>query len=146
MRGRAPSRAQVISARMHHHPLLGRLGHSYGQVLCLELGPFIVMQSLLSLADLGTRPGPYSQTLVSSGHAELDRLLGGGLPLGSLTLILEDGTSRHHATLLRYFLAEGAACGQVRCGAGQITAKSVPTGQVRQAQTRQPWLCAHATD
>ncbi len=64
-------------------------------------------------ADLGTRPGLHGQTLVSSGHAELDKILGGGLPLGSLLLILEDGSSRHHATLLRYFLAEGAACGQV---------------------------------
>ncbi len=68
-------------------------------------------------ADPGTRPGLYGQTLVSSGHPDLDRLLGGGLPLGSLQLLLEDGWSGHHATLLRYFLAEGAACGQVggRC-------------------------------
>lgn len=64
-------------------------------------------------ADPGTRPGLHGQTLVSSGHADLDRLLGGGLPLGSLLLLLEDGWSGHHATLLRYFLAEGAACGQV---------------------------------
>ncbi|KAL4434654.1 hypothetical protein ABPG77_002777 [Micractinium sp. CCAP 211/92] len=63
-------------------------------------------------ADPGTRPGLYGQTLVSSGHPDLDRLLGGGLPLGSLQLLLEDGWSGHHATLLRYFLAEGAACGQ----------------------------------
>lgn len=65
------------------------------------------------LADPGTRPGLYGQTLISSGHAELDKILGGGLPLGSLLLLLEDGSSRHHATLLRYFLGEGAACGQV---------------------------------
>jgi elongator complex protein 4 len=42
----------------------------------------------------------------------MDRLLGGGLPLGSLTLILEDGWSQHHVTLLRYFLGEGTACNQ----------------------------------
>ena len=73
-------------------------------------------------ADLGTRPGLHGQVLVSSGHAELDRLLGGGLPLGSLTLLLEDGSSGHHATLLRYFLGEGAACGQVlwEAGGGQL--------------------------
>lgn len=65
-------------------------------------------------ADTGTRPGLHGQTLLSSGHPDLDRLLGGGLPLGSLLLLLEDGWSQHHATLLRYFLAEGAACGQVR--------------------------------
>lgn len=51
--------------------------------------------------------------MISSGHPDLDRLLGGGLPLGSLLLLLEDSWSGHHATLLRYFLAEGAACGQV---------------------------------
>lgn len=51
---------------------------------------------------------------MSTGLADLDRLLGGGLPLGSLTLILEDEWSQHHATLLKYFLAEGAACGHVR--------------------------------
>ena len=65
-------------------------------------------------ADPGTRPGMHGQTLLSSGHADLDRLLGGGLPLGSLLLLLEDGWSGHHTTLLRYFRAEGAACGQVR--------------------------------
>ena len=42
----------------------------------------------------------------------MDRLLGGGLPLGALTLILEDGWSQHHLTLLRYFLGEGSACNQ----------------------------------
>jgi elongator complex protein 4 len=64
--------------------------------------------------DPGTRPGLHGQTLISSGHPDLDRLLGGGVPLGSLLLLLEDGWSGHHATLIRYFLAEGAACGQVR--------------------------------
>lgn len=66
-------------------------------------------------ADPGTRPGLHGQTLLSSGHPDLDRLLAGGLPLGSLLLLLEDGWSVHHATLLRNFLAEGAACGQVSC-------------------------------
>jgi elongator complex protein 4 len=64
-------------------------------------------------ADPGTRPGLHGQTLVSTGHPDLDRHLGGGLPLGSLLLLLEDGWSGHGTTLLRYFLAEGAACGQV---------------------------------
>lgn len=63
------------------------------------------------LAEQGTRPGPAGQTLVSSGHADVDRLLGGGLPLGSLTLILEDSWSQHHVTLVRYFLGEGTATG-----------------------------------
>lgn len=62
--------------------------------------------------EAGTRPGLAGQTLVSTGQADMDRLLGGGLPLGSLTLILEDGWSQHHVALLRYFLGEGAACNQ----------------------------------
>lgn len=60
---------------------------------------------------MGTRPAANGQTNVSTGHADLDRLLGGGVPLGSLTIILEDGWSHNHITLMRYFLAEGAACG-----------------------------------
>ena len=74
-----------------------------------------ICRLVLAGADLGTKPGLHGQTLVSSGHAELDKILGGGLPLGSLLLILEDGSSRHHASLLRYFLGEGVACGQVSC-------------------------------
>lgn len=78
-------------------------------------------------ADPGTRPGLHGQILVSSGHPDLDRLLGGGLPLGALLLVLDDGWSGHHATLLRYFLAEGAACGQVgrqAAGAGRAAAQT----------------------
>ena len=46
---------------------------------------------------------------MSTGLADLDKLLGGGIPLGTVTLLLEDSFSQHHATLLKYFLAEGAA-------------------------------------
>jgi hypothetical protein len=59
----------------------------------------------------GLRPGLQGQTLVSTGLADLDKILGGGLPLESVLLILDDGYTPHAATLLRYFLAEGAACG-----------------------------------
>lgn len=63
-------------------------------------------------ADPGTRAGLHSQTLISTGMADLDRLLGGGLPLGSILLVVEDGSTQNHAVLMRYFLAEGVACGQ----------------------------------
>lgn len=63
--------------------------------------------------DPRTKPGLQGQSLISSGLADLDALLGGGLPLGSITLILEDGYSRLHETFLQYFLAEGAASSQV---------------------------------
>lgn len=82
-------------------------------------------------AELGTRPGLSGQTLVSTGLADLDKLLGGGLPLGTVTLLLEDSYTQHHLTLLKYFLAEGAANSQaLQWTAGQgrhsSTAKTLP--------------------
>ena len=64
------------------------------------------------LAELGTRPGLSGQTLVSTGLADFDKLLGGGLPLGTVILLLEDIHTQNHSTLLKYFLAEGAANNQ----------------------------------
>lgn len=64
-----------------------------------------------AVRDPGTRPGLHGQTLLSMGLVDLDRLLGGGLPLGSLLLVLEDPHSQQHLNFMRYFLAEGAACG-----------------------------------
>lgn len=61
------------------------------------------------LAELGTRPGLSGQTLVSTGLADFDKLLGGGVPLGTVILLLEDNHTQNHSTLLKYFLAEGAA-------------------------------------
>ncbi|KAL6762994.1 Elongator complex protein 4 [Haematococcus lacustris] len=46
------------------------------------------------------------------GLVDLDKLLGGGLPLGTLTLIIEDKHSHQHSNLLRYFAAEGMATRQ----------------------------------
>lgn len=66
------------------------------------------------LADPCTRPGPQGLTVVSSGLADLDQVLGGGLPLGAITLLLDDGCSSLHETIIQYFLAEGAVTGQVR--------------------------------
>lgn len=63
-------------------------------------------------AELGTRPGLSGQTLVSTGLADFDKLIGGGVPLGTVTLLLEDTYTQHHVTLLKYFLAEGAANNQ----------------------------------
>ena len=60
-------------------------------------------------AEFGLRPGLSGQTLVSTGLADFDKLLGGGLPLTTVTLLLEDSYTQHHSTLLKYFLAEGAA-------------------------------------
>lgn len=49
----------------------------------------------------GTRPGIRSQRLISTGQAELDRILGGGLPLGNVFVILHDSFTPHHDTLLK---------------------------------------------
>lgn len=57
-------------------------------------------------AGPGTKPGLRSQTLVSTGQAELDRILGGGVPLGSVLAIFEDAYTQHHQTLLKYASAQ----------------------------------------
>ena len=56
-------------------------------------------------AGPGTRPGLHGLTLVSTGQAELDRLLGGGLPLGTVMVILEDAFTQHHVTFLKSVLS-----------------------------------------
>ena len=109
--GRAapPPAAATVAARRRPHASLHDCPHPCGLFTCT------------CAADPGTRPGLHGQTLVSSGHPDLDRLLGGGLPLGGLLLLLEGdawGAGRHADTLLRYFLAEGAACGLV-CVSGE---------------------------
>jgi elongator complex protein 4 len=70
----------------------------------------------------------HSQTLISTGVANLDRILGGGLPLGTILLLLEDAYCPHGSTLLKYFAAEGVACGQRVLWASSSTpeAKSLP--------------------
>ena len=60
----------------------------------------------------GCKPSIYNnQTVMSSGVAAIDFLLGGGLPLGSLVLIEEDELRTYSDLLLRYFLSEGILCG-----------------------------------
>ena len=58
----------------------------------------------------GARASARGRALASSGHADVDALLGGGVPLGSVTCASSDGASGHaEATFGTYFLAEGAA-------------------------------------
>ena len=56
-------------------------------------------------AGTGTRPGLHSQTLISTGQGDLDKLLGGGIPLGAVLLIQEDAFTQLHSTLLRSALS-----------------------------------------
>ena len=109
---------------------------------------------------VGTRPGLLGQTLISTGHADLDRLLGGGLPLGCVLLVLEDAWTPHGTTLLKYFAAEGAAWGhrllwaRGRAGASVKLPKLVVgkgAGEVRPAPSCVPsqgcggWLLCKVT-
>ena len=104
------SAGSAAGAQQLHHLLQGD-----GQSCCVEArgAPSATVQLDCNscYAGLGTRPGLQGEALVSSGLADFDDVLGGGIPLGSLVLILEDAWTPHGSTLLRYFLAEGAVCG-----------------------------------
>ena len=63
---------------------------------------------------LGTRPWINGNTLISSGNKDLDSILGGGLCLGTLTLVEEDRFSDHALLLAKYFVAQGVS-GQQYC-------------------------------
>lgn len=55
----------------------------------------------------GTKPGRHGQFLVSTGVQELDHLLGGGLQLGTVTLLLTDGWAPHlHELLLKHVMSQ----------------------------------------
>ncbi|KAK9825219.1 hypothetical protein WJX74_000929 [Apatococcus lobatus] len=64
------------------------------------------------MASQGSWPGMHGRTMISTGLADLDSVLGGGLPLGSVLLLLQDAWTPHASTLLKYFAAEGVACQQ----------------------------------
>ncbi|CAN0841236.1 Elongator complex protein 4 [Linum grandiflorum] len=51
--------------------------------------------------------GPNGTYFVSSGIPDLDRILGGGFPLGSLVMVMEDSEAPHHMLLLRNFMSQG---------------------------------------
>eukprot|EP00192_Tetraselmis_astigmatica_P021672 CAMPEP_0117684042 /NCGR_PEP_ID=MMETSP0804-20121206/20830_1 /TAXON_ID=1074897 /ORGANISM="Tetraselmis astigmatica, Strain CCMP880" /LENGTH=294 /DNA_ID=CAMNT_0005494891 /DNA_START=74 /DNA_END=954 /DNA_ORIENTATION=+ len=75
-----------------------------------------VRKGTQQLQEPGTRPGLHGQTLVSTGLSGLDSLLGGGQPLGAVLLVLKEShRSPQCASLVKYFLGEGVACGQALC-------------------------------
>ncbi|CAI9111406.1 OLC1v1011629C3 [Oldenlandia corymbosa var. corymbosa] len=55
----------------------------------------------------GLKHGPNGTTFLSSGIADLDKILGGGFSLGSLVMIMEDPEAPHHMLLLRNFMSQG---------------------------------------
>ncbi|KAK6227813.1 Elongator complex protein 4 - like 2 [Theobroma cacao] len=55
----------------------------------------------------GLKCGPNGTVFLSSGISDLDKILGGGFPLGSLVMVMEDAEAPHHMLLLRNFMAQG---------------------------------------
>lgn len=79
----------------------------------------------------GTRAGLYSRTLISSGVADVDDLLGGGVPLGATCAFAGDDASvRCERVFACYGVAEGVASGHrvcwVRPGAREDAMRMVP--------------------
>lgn len=52
-----------------------------------------------------------TQLLISSGIPSLDDIIGGGLAVGTVTLIEEDAAATYSKLILQYFLAEGVVSG-----------------------------------
>lgn len=65
----------------------------------------------------GVRPWIHGLSLVSTGCPDLDKLLGGGLPLGSVLLCEEDAHGTHARGLLQCWLGDAAANRPISDGA-----------------------------
>ena len=55
----------------------------------------------------GVKPYPNQQYSVSSGNPSLDYFIGGGYPVGSIVLQIEDSFSHYHSHFLKGYMAEG---------------------------------------
>lgn len=55
----------------------------------------------------GVKHGPNATSFMSTGIPDLDKILGGGLHLGSLVMVMEDAEAPHHLLLLRNFMSQG---------------------------------------
>eukprot|EP00268_Persea_americana_P030596 TRINITY_DN29625_c0_g1_i3.p1 TRINITY_DN29625_c0_g1~~TRINITY_DN29625_c0_g1_i3.p1 ORF type:complete len:363 (+),score=67.43 TRINITY_DN29625_c0_g1_i3:325-1413(+) len=55
----------------------------------------------------GLRHGLNGTTLISTGIADLDKILGGGFSLGTVVMVMEDAEAPHHLLLLRNFMSQG---------------------------------------
>ncbi|KAF8377411.1 hypothetical protein HHK36_030788 [Tetracentron sinense] len=53
------------------------------------------------------KQGSNGTVFVSSGIPDLDKILGGGFPLGSIVMVMEDAEAPHHMLLLRNFMSQG---------------------------------------
>ncbi|KAI0375352.1 PAXNEB-domain-containing protein [Pilatotrama ljubarskyi] len=67
-------------------------------------------------AGTRTSPGSTSTIITSTGIPSLDDILGGGLPLScSLLVLAPDAHSAYGELVIKYFAAQGLACGQRVC-------------------------------
>ncbi|XP_052196754.1 elongator complex protein 4 [Diospyros lotus] len=66
----------------------------------------------------GLKSGPNGAIFISSGIPDLDKILGGGLALGSLVMVMEDPEAPHHMLLLRTFMSQGLVHNQPLLYAG----------------------------
>ncbi|KAL6277386.1 hypothetical protein ACE6H2_020987 [Prunus campanulata] len=55
----------------------------------------------------GLKHGPNGTMFISSGILDLDKILGGGLSLGSLVMVMEDAEVPHQMLLIRNFMSQG---------------------------------------
>ena len=55
----------------------------------------------------GIAPYPNGQYCLSTGNESLDAVLGGGLPVGSITVLYEDSHSQLYSHFLKTYMAEG---------------------------------------
>lgn len=80
-----------------------------------NLAPAVHVQAV------GAKLGPNGAPLVSTGFADLDKVLGGGIPVGGILMIMEDIEAPHHLLLLRYFMAQGLVHDQPLLYASPLT-------------------------
>jgi elongator complex protein 4 len=74
--------------------------------------------------------------VTSWGSSGIDSALGGGVPLGSLVLLVEDAPTKHHEAFVRIFLAQGLAHGHALALAQQHTPPSSTFSSLPTARTR----------
>ena len=69
----------------------------------------------------GTHSSSYNSLLLTStGIPSFDSILGGGIPIGSVLLVEEDLNNRFSKLTLKYFIAEGIACGHGVCAVKEV--------------------------
>lgn len=61
---------------------------------------------------IGVKSWINGSQLISFGHKDFDNIQGGGIPLGSILLILKDNYSNYSNILTKYFISEGISSKQ----------------------------------